>query len=396
MVLVVNMTVYVSAYAHQMEREYSNRSLSSRGGSEIGSHYVVEAGFYMTSFAATLFLAALVTCGVLLVTLLIALTVMLQSCESRNAGIVEISKANENYNYCKIFSLHAELNSLDVDQFPEICRITAVQYIKEGQYAKDLNLTMGVAENYFNGVRPLEDGLDMVLMDIDDFLPLTSHCTDPLQSRKPEKQRNATIEYLISAGYGGWSSLVMRLEDEMQMDSREYFSRLRNSLQKQSCRITAVISSQMDALTGPYSGNRIGYIAPQKDCASKPATAGFRRELIFRRVWLLARLREGLNQSSGTRLTLMGYPKLAYAHQTKSSESEQAFRKQGLRPAVRGPKVCVRLGDSNLRFEREQTSKLQSSPTRPTTLWLTICQVASITDMRIWISIHPILSISPH
>ncbi|GMP23268.1 hypothetical protein CsSME_00000935 [Camellia sinensis var. sinensis] len=150
---------------------------------EIGSHYVVEAGFYMTSFAATLFLAALVTCGVLLVTLLIALTVMLQSCESRNAGIVEISKANENYNYCKIFSLHAELNSLDVDQFPEICRITAVQYIKEGQYAKDLNLTMGVAENYFNGVRPLEDGLDMVLMDIDDFLPLTSHCTDPLQSR---------------------------------------------------------------------------------------------------------------------------------------------------------------------------------------------------------------------
>ncbi|GMP23267.1 hypothetical protein CsSME_00000935 [Camellia sinensis var. sinensis] len=213
-----------------MEREYSNRSLSSRGGSEIGSHYVVEAGFYMTSFAATLFLAALVTCGVLLVTLLIALTVMLQSCESRNAGIVEISKANENYNYCKIFSLHAELNSLDVDQFPEICRITAVQYIKEGQYAKDLNLTMGVAENYFNGVRPLEDGLDMVLMDIDDFLPLTSHCTDPLQSR---------------------------LEDEMQMDSREYFSRLRNSLQKQSCRITAVISSQMDALTGPYSGNRM-------------------------------------------------------------------------------------------------------------------------------------------
>lgn len=48
-----------------------------------------------------------------------------------------------------------------------------------------------------------------------------------------------------------------------------------------------------------------GYIAPQKGWASKPATAGFIRELIFRRVWLLARSREGLNQSSGTRLTLM-------------------------------------------------------------------------------------------
>ena len=31
-----------------------------------------------------------------------------------------------------------------------------------------------------------------------------------LLSRKPEKQRNATIEHLSAAGYRNWSSLIMR------------------------------------------------------------------------------------------------------------------------------------------------------------------------------------------
>ncbi|CAL5409930.1 unnamed protein product [Camellia sinensis] len=45
--------------------------------------------------------------------------------------------------------------------------------------------------------------------------------------------------------------------------------------------------------------------------------------------------------------------------------------KQGLQPAVRGPKVCICwLGNSNLRPGKEQISRPQSSPTRPTTLWL--------------------------
>ncbi|CAL5346131.1 unnamed protein product [Camellia sinensis] len=45
--------------------------------------------------------------------------------------------------------------------------------------------------------------------------------------------------------------------------------------------------------------------------------------------------------------------------------------KQGLQPAVRGPKVCICwLGNSNLRLGKEQISRPQSSPTRPTTLWL--------------------------
>ena len=102
----------------------------------MGSLYVMESGFYMTSFAATIFIAGLVTVGVLLITLLIVLTVMLQSCESRSAGIVDISNSNENYDYCKVFSMHTELNRLDINNFPEVCKITAAQLHKQRSIRK--------------------------------------------------------------------------------------------------------------------------------------------------------------------------------------------------------------------------------------------------------------------
>ncbi|KAL5568931.1 hypothetical protein UlMin_025506 [Ulmus minor] len=286
----------MSAYGHQMEREYSARSHSS-GGSERESQYVMESGFYMTSFAATIFIAGLVTVGVLLITMLIALTVMLQSCESRSKGVVETQESGYDYNICKTFSLHAELNNLGAKHFPVICRVLATQYIKEGQYARDLNSTMWVIENYFGSLKPLVDGLDVVLMDIDDILPTNhqyaklllqrydqygcSSCVDDakrlkqililrmytklhvrgwpliLLSRRPERLRNATVEHLLSAGCKNWSSLIMRSNDELHMNSQEYFSGRRAALQKEGFRVTGTISSHYDALTGPYSGKLI-------------------------------------------------------------------------------------------------------------------------------------------
>lgn len=284
----------MSAYAYQMERQFSSQSLSSRDqGSEMESHY--ESGFYMTSFAATIFIGALVTVGVLLIALLIALMVMLQSCQSKNSGVVDFSKSFEDYSNCKIFAQHAELNNLEAHNFPPVCKDLAIRYIKGGQYARDLNFTIRVAENYFDSATPLDDGQDVVLMDIDDiflsnppstslyrlgqfgcndFLKEAKHLKDMLMlrlyiklracgwsmillSRKPDKQWNATVEHLISIGYGGWFSLIMRSDDEMQMDSREYFFRRRAELQKQGFRIIGLISTQMDAITGPYLGRHI-------------------------------------------------------------------------------------------------------------------------------------------
>ncbi|KAL0317113.1 UNVERIFIED_CONTAM: hypothetical protein Sangu_2125600 [Sesamum angustifolium] len=287
----------MSAYGHEMEREYSAQSLSTRGSSEMGSHYSTEAGIYMSASAATVFISGLVTVGISVVALLIALTVMLNSCQSRNSGVLEMYRNTHSYDYCRNFALHAELNSLGADLFPEICKDINIQYIKEGQYKRDLNITLGIAEGFFSSLRPQNDDRDVVLMDADDLLGsetlvvndttyriekdafhesirdanylkhifATKLCLKLqssrwpliLFSRRPEKLRNTTVEHLMSIGCHGWSSLIMRIDDEMLMDFQEFLSRRRTMLQREGFRIMAVISSQMDALSGRYSGNRV-------------------------------------------------------------------------------------------------------------------------------------------
>ncbi|GMI69723.1 hypothetical protein like AT2G39920 [Hibiscus trionum] len=287
----------MSAFGHQMEREFSAQSLLSREdtGTEMGSRYVVESGFYMTSFAATIFIAGILTVGVLLVTLLVTLVVMLQSCESRSKGVVEIQKGSGIYHYCKAFASHGELNSLKEAEIPPVCWSLAFQYIKRREYERDLNFTISMIESFFNTISPSDNHLDVVLMDIDDTLAsdptytysyqlmhqrqgsiedainlkqrLTMELCMKLQSRgwplillsgKPETQRNVTIEHLKTIGFSGWSSLIMRSDTEMGMESWEYFSRRRTAIaMKEGNEIVSVISSRMEALTGSSLGKRV-------------------------------------------------------------------------------------------------------------------------------------------
>ena len=148
---------------------------------EMRSNYEMESGFYITSFAATIFISALGTVGLLLITMMIALAMMLQSCQSRNAGVIELRNINDDYNYCKVYSLHAQLNNLEGHNLPNICRDLAIQYIKGGQYARDLDLTKSVIEDYFENVRPSDDGLDVVLIDIDGIFPPNPHSSNLFQ-----------------------------------------------------------------------------------------------------------------------------------------------------------------------------------------------------------------------
>ncbi|XP_027161607.1 uncharacterized protein At2g39920 isoform X2 [Coffea eugenioides] len=280
----------MSAYGHQMEREYSAQSLLRRSASESESHYTMETGIYMSSFAATVFVAGLVTVGVSLMTLLIALTVMLQNCQRQNAGVVEMQKPSDDYEFCRILALHIEINHLDSDSFPLVCKELAFQFIGDGQYIRELNATLRVVENYFSSIRPGEDGRDVVLMDADDLLPSDYDSLDQfneyncsnchkdarqlkwilvrelyvklqnggwpmiLLSRKPERLRKTTVGYLNSVGCGGWSSLIMREDNEFDMDNEEYLTRRRTVIKGQGLRTVAAISSQLDFLTGSKTG----------------------------------------------------------------------------------------------------------------------------------------------
>ncbi|RDX94741.1 hypothetical protein CR513_22850, partial [Mucuna pruriens] len=282
----------MSAYAHQMEQQYSATSLLD--DSETGSHYELESGFYMKSFTATIFVASLVTLGVLLITLVISLVIMLQSCQSKSTGVIELLSINDYYSNCRMYSLHAELNNLEGYNLPRICRDLVVHYIKGGQYARDLDLTMSVIDDYLKSVTPSEDGLDVVLMDIDDVFPRnpyssnffhrfyndsTSNCIKDakkvklmfvlrlymylqtggwpiiLLSRGPGTHRNVTINRLVSAGFRSWSALMLRAEDS-DPTRYELLSRQRNVIKEKGFRIKSIISSHMDAMTVPDSGMR--------------------------------------------------------------------------------------------------------------------------------------------
>ncbi|BAT85957.1 uncharacterized protein HKW66_Vig0055350 [Vigna angularis] len=270
---------------------------------ETRSHYELESGFFMKSFTATIFVASLVTLGVLLITLVISLVIMLQSCQSKSAGVIELLNIKDYYSYCRLYSLHAALNNLEGYNLPTTCRNLGVQYIKGGQYARELDLTMSVIDDYFKNVKPLEDGLDVVLMDIDDIFPWnhssnlfhrfyndsTSNCIKEannvklmfvlrlymylqtggwsiiLLSREPRTYRNVTINHLVSAGFRSWSALIMRAEDSDPTKGYEYFCGQRNVVRKKGFRIKSIISSHMDAVTVRETGER-NFLLPDPLC----------------------------------------------------------------------------------------------------------------------------------
>ncbi|MQL85018.1 hypothetical protein Taro_017520 [Colocasia esculenta] len=272
-----------------MDRGGSARSLLSERGSDAGSHYAIESGFYISSFAAIIFVSGITIVGVLLLSLVVALVVMLQSCENHQSSVFQQWRNNDMFDYCNIFASHMELNNLESEEFPAVCKAYANSYTNEGQYLMELNMSIQVAENYFSVVTP-ENNFSVILMDVDDILPphimqrsklpeyrseseevkglaqgLVRRLYTRLQNggwslvlftREPENQRSGTVDSLTAAGYEGWSSLMMRSKDELLMGSWEYITSRRMELQNQGFTIACVISSRMDALTGPSAGKR--------------------------------------------------------------------------------------------------------------------------------------------
>ncbi|CAH8314472.1 unnamed protein product [Eruca vesicaria subsp. sativa] len=261
----------MSAYAHQMERELSG--LTSRGNSEMGSRFSIDSGCYMTSLAATIFIASLVTFGVLMLTLLIAISTMLQSCENKSSGIIQVQRLvdDESLSYCRILSLHSKLNSLDDDEessieLPLLCRDIGLQRIKEGVYLRELNFTIQMVLTYFKTIKPRNDHMDVVVVDVDDinlieqesYIEEAKHQRSKLTlelysklrsqgysmvllSRRPDTERNSTTNKLKSRGYSDWSGLIMR-EDTRQKEELE-----------RDNRIVGVIGNHMDVLTGQWN-----------------------------------------------------------------------------------------------------------------------------------------------
>ncbi|KAK8942261.1 hypothetical protein KSP40_PGU021330 [Platanthera guangdongensis] len=146
----------------------------SSPSAEMGSCYVVESGVFMSSLSATIFIVALVIIGVLMLTLLIALTVMLQSCKRSGSGVFDDAKKSNHHDHCNLFIFHAELNNLAASEIPIICKLQSFQFSKE-RYLQDLNTSLWFVEEYFSTLKPDKDGLDAILLDADDILSSTEN-----------------------------------------------------------------------------------------------------------------------------------------------------------------------------------------------------------------------------
>lgn len=137
-----------------------------------------ESGVYMSSVAATVFVASLVTVGVLMLTLLLAITFMLNSCQGRSSGDIQHVRMSDEYELCNAFASHAELNDMDMNEFPTICKQFSLAYENEGRFLRDLNLSVQLAESYFSTLEPDDEHLDVILMDVDGIvLPGDSNST---------------------------------------------------------------------------------------------------------------------------------------------------------------------------------------------------------------------------
>ncbi|PIN10151.1 Acid phosphatase [Handroanthus impetiginosus] len=252
------------------------------------SRFNYEDGILMKSLYAVVYFCMFALALVSISGLIVVIVMKIKYRERLTAEALEKYR-NPSYDYCRHLAFHAEMNSLSADVFPAtICKDINTWYVKEGQYRRDLNITVRIAEDFFSSVRKKNDSRDVVLMDADDFLTMKTFDTNrmiyrikeddadylkhifamklylKLQSsrwplilftRKPEKLRNATVEHLTSMGCHGWSSLIMRKDNKMNF--QEYLSRERSMLQRQGLRIIAVISSHMDALRGPFLGNHV-------------------------------------------------------------------------------------------------------------------------------------------
>ncbi|KAF3558457.1 hypothetical protein F2Q69_00010849 [Brassica cretica] len=176
-----------------------------------------------------------------MVTLLIAISTMLQSCENKNSGIIQVQRLvvdDESLSYCKILSLHSNLNSLDVEEedgifaLPLLCRDVALQRIKQGVYLREIE-----QESYIEEAKRQRSKLTLEL-----YSKLRSQgYSMVLLSRRPQEERNSTAEQLKSRGYRDWFGLIMRGDTIQKEELERYY------------RIIGVIGNHMDVLTGQWN-----------------------------------------------------------------------------------------------------------------------------------------------
>ncbi|XP_057851090.1 acid phosphatase 1 isoform X1 [Cryptomeria japonica] len=259
-----------------------------------------DSGVYLTSLAVTVLISAIAIIGILLFTLVITLAILLASCQSKPDVVVKQGTRPEmGVDVCRSFVLNFELNNIQGNNvFPSMCEEYVFQYMTSGQYENDVNGAIKAADSCLISAVVNGDGLDTVIMDVDETalsnfpyfstfqrrsmmhnVSAWNHWVEEAKSPpliptlklyhklqnhglaliflsgRQENQRNSTVKNLLHAGYSGWTMLIMRTKDEMQMNVQAYKSKQRLQLESMGLRIKGVIGDQWSDIRGPAVGN---------------------------------------------------------------------------------------------------------------------------------------------
>ncbi|XXG89864.1 hypothetical protein AAC387_Pa12g1763 [Persea americana] len=203
-------------------------------------------------------------------------------------------------NYCESWRMNVELHNIrDFDVVPGECVDYIGKYMTSTQYKVDSQRALEECSLYLSNLQLTGDGKDAWVFDIDDTLlsttpyykkhhfggemlnrtslegwmqkrkaPALEHTLNLyneikgrgvrifLISSRGEHLRDATIDNLISAGYHGWTGLILRNLDGGEMGVQKYKTEQRKLLIEGGYRIWGIVGDQWSSLLGFPNGRR--------------------------------------------------------------------------------------------------------------------------------------------
>ncbi|KAH6768431.1 HAD superfamily [Perilla frutescens var. frutescens] len=204
-------------------------------------------------------------------------------------------------NYCESWRMNVELhNTRDFDIVPEECVQYIGKYMTSTQYKVDSEMTIDECRVYVSTSCGLQkDGADAWIFDVDDTLlstvpyykkngyggkKLNSTAFEEwmkqgkatalehslkffnelkglgvqiiLVSSRRESLRSATVDNLVDVGYHGWKTLILRGEEDENMNIQTFKAEVRKQLISSGFRIWGILGDQWSSIQGLPTAKR--------------------------------------------------------------------------------------------------------------------------------------------
>ncbi|KAH7438072.1 hypothetical protein KP509_05G103800 [Ceratopteris richardii] len=249
------------------------------------------SGVFISSLTLTIIVSAIVIVGIVLVAVIITLAVLLSSCINRSTTTVE----EKTYSgLCASYHINAELNNVQDSVFPAVCEEYMLNYLHGGQYLKDIEVSVDLAQSYLRTLQLQHDQKNAVILDIDEtalssvlhseniirrnkgstnrdwntwlndtmitpIVPvlalyqelLAANWTIIFISERAENKFDLTVKSLQKYGYENWTSLILRSSDDSGDTVQSYKLSKRKEIENQGYQIMAVLGDQWSDIAEP-------------------------------------------------------------------------------------------------------------------------------------------------